>query len=333
MTVAFRPFSSQTVRCPLVCGPGGVSLALPFALLILTLVAPSGRAERAAPAPAAAAAVAAADPAALAEACAAALAASDQAALRLAQQTLLQPPARPESLAPLLARAELLLSCRAPGGALQVLDRLSPAAGADRRAWLLQRWQAAAAALNHRLAADSLVRLAEGNPAGLETLQLPVLLGSPVRRPALDLLADHLEALGWGQRAAEVLLSAQGRDAAAAARLGRAVALAEDLPRDQRRRVLERALEQAAEAGAWGLVADLLDLQWAGLSEAELAGSDLAVQRRLRLSGRIDDAYGEWRLRRRLAEPQPSLAELERQLRSPRSPGGHASPSEIPALP
>jgi hypothetical protein len=305
----------------------GVGLALPLGLLMLTLLAPSGRAEGAAPA-------AAADPAALAGACAAALAASDQLALRQLQQTLLQRPARPESLVPLLARAELLLSCRAPDGALQVLDRLSPAPGPDRRAWLLMRWQAAAAALDHRLAADSLVRLAEGNPAGLQALQLPVVLGSPVRRPALDLLADHLESLGWRQQAAEVLLSGQGRDAASAARLGRAVALAENLPQDQRQRLLERALEQAAEVGAWGLVADLLDQQWAGLSEAELAATDMAVQRRLRLSGRIDDAYGEWRLRRRLAEPQPTLAELERQLRSPRSPGGHAPTSVvIPALP
>jgi hypothetical protein len=304
----------------------GPALALPLGLLILSLLAPSGRAERASPS-------VAADPAAPAEACAAALAASDQAALRQVQQTLLERPSQPESLVPLLARAELLLACRAPDGALQVLDRLSPAPGPDRRAWLLQRWQAAAAALNHRVAADSLVRLAEGNPARLETLLLPVVLGSPVRRTALDQLADHLEALGWRQRAAEVLLSAQGRDAASAVRLGRAVALAEDLPRDERQRLVERALELAAEAGAWGLVADLLDQQWAGLSEAELVGSELAVQRRLRLSGRIDDAYGEWRLRRRLAEPQPSLAELERQLRSPRSPGGHAPPSEIPPLP
>jgi hypothetical protein len=304
----------------------GLGLALPLGLLILTLLAPSGRAERTSPS-------AAADPAAPAEACAAALATSDQAALRQVQQTLLERPSQPESLVPLLARAELLLTCRAPDGALQVLDRLSPASGPDRRAWLLQRWQAAAAALNHRVAADALVRLAEGNPARLETLQLPAVVGSPVRRPALDLLADHLEALGWRQRAAEVLLSAQGRDAASAGRLGRAVALAEDLPRDERQRLVERALELAAEAGAWGLVAELLDQQWAGLSEAELVGSDLAVQRRLRLSGRIDDAYGEWRLRRRLAEPQPNLAELERQLRSPRSPGGHAPPSVNPALP
>lgn len=254
-------------------------------------------------------------------ACQRAIEAGDPLAVRQVQQQLLRQPPAPEALGPLLARAEALLACRGPDGALQVLDRLSPAPGPDRQVWLMLRWQAAQAGLDHRRAADALWRLAGGDPASLESLLLPI---SPTaQRPALDLLADHLEALGWPQRAAEVLLSSRASDAAGAARLGRAAVLAQELPLAQRHQLLERALERAAEAGAWGLVAQLLDQQIA-LDSGE-GPAAVAVQRRLRLSPRIDDAYGEWQLRR-----QP---ELEQQLRSPRQPGGHAAPSSPSALP
>ena len=55
--------------------------------------------------------------------------------------------------------------------------------------------------------------------------------------------------------------------------------------------------------------------------------NDLVVvvdKRYCRLSRGIDDAYAEWLLGR---TAQSSEAELERQLRSPRSPGGHAPQS------
>lgn len=255
------------------------------------------------------------------DACQAAVSANDAVALRQIQQQLLVRPLRPEPLRPLLARAEALLLCRSPVGALQVLDRLSPAPGQDRQVWLLMRWQAAQAGLDHRQAADALWRLAAGEPASLEALPLPVT--PTAQRPALDLLADHLEALGWRQQAANVLVSGSGGGVVGAARLGRAAALAEELPPAQRQQLLERAVEQAAEAGAWGLVARLLDQQIA-LDAGEPWRSQ-ALQRRLRLSPRIDDAYGEWQLR-----PQPAL---EQQLRSPREPGGHAatSPSTVPS--
>jgi hypothetical protein len=247
------------------------------------------------------------------EACQVAVAAGDAPALRQVQQQLLQSSRAAEPLRPLLARAEALLACRAPAGALQVLDRLSPAPGADRQLWLLMRWQAAQAGLDHRQAADALWHLAAGDLASLAALPLPV---SPTaQRPALDLLADHFEALGWSQQAVNVLVNGGGGGAVGAARLGRAAALAQELPTAQRQQLLERAVEQAAEAGAWGLVAQLLDQQIA-LGDGEPWGSQ-AVQRRLRLSPRIDDAYGEWQLR-----PQP---ELEQRLRSPREPGGHAA--------
>jgi hypothetical protein len=255
------------------------------------------------------------------DACQAAVTANDAAALREVQQRLLVLPRPAEPLRQLLARAEALLACRAPAGALQVLDRLSPAPGSERQLWLLMRWQAAQAGLDHRQAADALWRVAAGNLSSLAALPLPVT--PTAQRPALDLLADHFEALGWSQQAAKVLVSGGGGGAVGAARLGRAAALAQELPTAQRQQLLERAVEQAAEAGAWGLVAQLLDQQIA-LGDGEPGGSQ-ALQRRLRLSPRIDDAYGEWQLR-----PQP---ELEQRLRSPRKPGGHAATPPPTAIP
>jgi hypothetical protein len=253
----------------------------------------------------------------VAVACSAAVAANDRDGLRLQQQQLLQPQGPPVSLDAVLQRAELLLACRAPEGALQVLNRISPAPGAERRRWLLVRWQAAAAGLHHREAADALVRLAAGDLGALQALELPI--GATATRPALDLLAEHHQALGQSEQAAAVLLVGSRAGAAGAARLGWAVELASHLPQAERLQLLEQALEQAAEAGAWGLVAQLLDQQVA------LGGSPSAVERRLRLSGRLDDAYGAWRL--------SPTAELEQQLRSPRQPGGHAASPPSPARP
>ncbi|MCX5937964.1 MAG: hypothetical protein NTW02_07135, partial [Cyanobium sp. LacPavin_0920_WC12_MAG_62_9] len=107
------------------------------------------------------------------------------------------------------------------------------------------------------------------------------------------------------------------------------VALLDALPIAQRQRLLELALDQAAAAGSWGLVADLLDQQLA-LDAGPGVAATQAMQRRLRLSGRIDDAYGDWLARRRdpLAQDpasQQRRSALELQLRSPRAPGGHAA--------
>ena len=43
----------------------------------------------------------------------------------------------------MLDDAAALLQCRAPDAALTVLDRVGPAAGDERRRWLLLQWQAA----------------------------------------------------------------------------------------------------------------------------------------------------------------------------------------------
>jgi hypothetical protein len=150
-----------------------------------------------------------------------------------------------------------------------------------------------------------------------------------VTRPALDLLAGHLESLGQRQRAAEVLLAGGQSGPAAAARLAQAVLLADGLPAAERERLLELALEQAAAAGSWGLVAELLDQQLTLPGRAPQAEAR-ALERRLRLSRGIDDAYGEWLLRRRDPAALTREGELERHVRSPRAPGGHAaSPTPV----
>jgi hypothetical protein len=153
--------------------------------------------------------------------------------------------------------------------------------------------------------------------------------GSVVSRSALDLLADHLVARGMERQAADLLLAAPRPGSAGAERLQQVVELLADAPPSEREALLEIALEQAAAEGSWGLVAELLDQQLG------FAPSSRAMERRLRLSPQLDDAYGEWRLRR----DDPAAAERARQLelllRSPRSPGGHATSStpQEPALP
>ena len=259
-------------------------------------------------------------------ACATAVEQGDGPRLRLLQQRLLGLHPAPQPLAVVFANAEVLLRCEAPDGALQVLARISPAAGAERIQWLVMQWRAAQAGLNHQVAANALRRLAAGNLAQLEALELPVSRrqdGTAVTRSALDLLAGHLESLGQRQRAAEVLLSGTQPGAVNAARLAQAVALFDGLPAVEQDRLLELALEQAATAGAWGLVGQILDQQLA-LGQGIPERTERAAERRLRLSRGIDDAYAEWLLGR---TAQSRQAELERQLRSPRSPGGHAPKS------
>ena len=269
---------------------------------------------------------------ALDAACVSAVRRGDGPLLRQLQQRLLTIHPAPQPLAVVLANAHSLLSCQAPDGALQVLARVGPAPGAERTQWLVLQWRAAQAGLHHQLAADALERLAAGNLGQLALLELPVGQrqdGSPINRPALDLLADHLESLGQRQRAAEVLISSSEPGAATAARLAKAVALFGDLPALEQDRLLELALEQAASSGSWGLVAEILDQQLA------LAGSTpeqvaRATQRRLRLSARIDDAYGKWLLQRRDPAALSRQGDLERQLRTPRAPGGHSAAPQSP---
>jgi hypothetical protein len=237
---------------------------------------------------------------------------------RIRERLLLILPA-PQPLPVVLANAEVLLSCNQPQAALTVLDRISPAAGAERLQWLLMQWRAAQAAMDHRRAALALERLGAARPARLEALLLPVLRredGTVVSRPALDVLADHLQARGFPQAAATLLLASQEPGVIGAERRLEAVRLLQALPVEERASLLESALDQAAAVGAWSLVGELLDAQAALPSER-------ARQRRLRLSPRIDDAYGEWLILRQDPAASARSSELERRLRSPEAKGSH----------
>jgi hypothetical protein len=248
---------------------------------------------------------------------------------RLRQRLLAIDPA-PQPLPVVLANADVLLSCQAPQAALEVLGRYGPGPGAGRVQWLLLQWRAATAALDHRRAALALERLSAADPATLQSLLLPIQRaedGTVRSRPAVELLADHLEGRGLRRAAAELLLASGQGGVAGAERLQRAVRLFDGLPLAEREALLEAALEQAAAAGAWSLVTEILDEQ----TDLD-PPSARAIERRLRLSGRLDDAYGEWRLRRRDPAAAARSRQLETQLRSPRSPGGH-SPEPTPPTP
>ena len=249
--------------------------------------------------------------------------------LQQVQRRLLTIKLAPQPLAVVLANADALIGCQAPQAALRVLERYGPAEGVERYQWLLLQWRAAHAGLDHWRAAAALRQLAQGELANLETLLLPVQRhddGTVTSRPALDLLAAELESLEQPQAAAEVLLAGRQPGLATAGRINRAVQLMRQLPSAERERLLEVALDQAAAAGAWSLVAEILDHQLAlAPSEASARARALAAQRRGRLSPRIDDAYGELGLRRQDPTALRRVQELELQLRSPRAPGGHAA--------
>ena len=250
--------------------------------------------------------------------------------LRLLQQRLLEIAPAPQPFPVVLVNANALLSCRAPEGALAVLNRYGPAPGLEREQWLIQRWRAAQAGLHHQLAAQLLEQLTAGAPQALEAIALPLQVredGSLLTKPALDLYAEHLIVLGRSQEAAAVLLAGQRPGEVAAERLQLAVQLFERLPLAERDQLMERALDQAASVQAWGLAAQLLEQQ-RNLIEAESGGAvaQRARARLVKLSQRVDDAYSEWRLTRQDPVKTARAAQLQQQLRSPRDPGGHAAP-------
>ncbi len=292
------------------------------------------------------------DLALLNQACLQAARADQVAALQQLRLRLLAVKPAPQPLAVVLANAEALVNCRAADDALAVLNRYGPAPGRERSLWLLAQWRAADAGLHHRLAAEALLRLAEGRLASLDGLALTIQSrrdGSRISRPALDVLADHLIVLGQDQQAAAALLAGRQGGQQGAERLQRAVALLVALPLAERNQLLETALDQAAAAGAWGLAAELLRDQRALLLAAG-AQAQRPSDRLLRLSRRIDDAYAEWQMGREASRHQGSGSpssggqaggaapsgrqdgqglvrqqQLEQQLRSPRQAGGHAA--------
>ena len=219
----------------------------------------------------------------------------------------------PQSFDRVMANASALLTCGSPDSAARVLNRISPAEGEERRLWLRLRWQAAAAALDHREAALALRRLVNGDLIALADLDL----GDG--RLGLDQLALHEAALGRQDEAVGLLLLAPNPQRLAQA--AEWLAVRDDEAADQ---LLEQALDQAAAAQAWGLAVELLELQ---LKLQLAAGGDGARprQRLQRLAAQLDDRYSLWRLE--------GGVDLDRELRSPRQPGGHAAVGDFPDPP
>ena len=112
----------------------------------------------------------------------------------------------------------------------------------------------------------------------------------------------------------------------AAERLSQAVALLGQLPLAERDQLMERALDQAAAAQAWGLAIALLEQQRVLIESESGAVAERSRARLSRLSQRLDDAYSEWAITRQDSGQSARADALQQQLRSPRAPGGHAAP-------
>lgn len=259
-----------------------------------------------------------ADLAAVQQACLTATQQGDVAQQEVLRDRLLEMHPNPKGLQTVLAQARALMSCGTPQSAFRVLSRYGPNSE-ERRPWLLLRWEAAAASLDHPRAALALRRLVDGDIQALEQEQLPG------QRNGLNQLAYHEAAAGQSGEAAAVLLVGRAGGRVGAERLGRAAELVADENPEQADQWLEQALEQASAAEAWGQAVALLQLQ---LRLQLAAGGDGARprERLLRLTARLDDRYGSWQL-------DGSSSATEALPRSPRDPGGHAAVGEPSSAP
>ena len=213
----------------------------------------------------------------------------------------------PQPFEVVMADATALLRCGSPDSAAVVLQRSSPGSPEQQRRWLLLRWRAAAAGLDHQQAALALRRLVKGDLPALAALELqPGVNG-------LEQLAEHEAARGQRLTAAELLLLAPSP---APRQLSRAAEWLAPQDVDRADELLEAALEQAAADQAWGLAVELLQQQLRLQRAAGLSG-DHPRQRLDRLTAQIEDHYSQWQLSGGVGEPP--------LLRSPRQPGGHAA--------
>lgn len=182
------------------------------------------------------------------------------------------------------------------------------------------RWQAAAAALDHRQAALALRRLVDGRLADLDQITLTQ------QRNGLDALAEHEASLGRTQAAAVALLEGDLTGASGARRRAKAAEWLAATNPERADQLLEVALDEAASDQAWGLAMELLELQLR-LQLAAGGDGERPRQRLERLAVRLDDAYTLFQL-----NPEDSAPS---SLRSPREPGGHAAvgePTTAPSL-
>jgi hypothetical protein len=256
----------------------------------------------------------------LEQACVDPLAAATKARKQQLRDRLLAIHPIPASFDLTMRNAEALLTCGSPEGTALVLNRFSPARGEERRRWLMLRWQAAAAALDHRQAALALRRLVDGRLADLDQITLTQ------QRNGLDALAEHEASLGRTQAAAVALLEGDLTGASGARRRAKAAEWLAATNPERADQLLEVALDEAASDQAWGLAMELLELQLR-LQLAAGGDGERPRQRLERLAVRLDDAYTLFQL-----NPEDSAPS---SLRSPREPGGHAAvgePTTAPSL-
>ena len=254
-----------------------------------------------------------------------------QERLRLLRNRLMLVAPSPQPFAVVMANARALMACKAPDSTQIVLSRFGPGPGWQRREWLLLSWQAASAALDQDRAVLALRRLADGDLTRLDNELLIVGEsdeGLPLTRSALDLLANHELAAGRPEEAVTVLLAGRTPGVVASRRLGQIAELLAPLDAKRSDFLLESALDQAAAEQAWGLAEELLRLQLR-LALQRGGDADRPRERLRRLASRVDDRLTLLELEQISPDFDPQrLQDLEDQLRSPRSPGGHASLGE-----
>ncbi|WP_353291622.1 hypothetical protein [Synechococcus sp. M16CYN] len=181
-----------------------------------------------------------------------------------------------------LRNAEALLRCGFPEGVALVLNRFSPRVGEERQSWLMLRWQAAAATLNHRQAALALRRLVNGDLRILDQITLPG------KRNGLDQLAEHEASVGRTREAASIVLAGELQGIVGARRKAKAADWLAASNGDQANQLLEVALDMATSKQAWGLAMEVLRLQLRLQLEAGGDG-ERPRQRMKRLAAHLDD--------------------------------------------
>ena len=251
--------------------------------------------------------------------------------LQLLRDRLMLVAPAPQSFEVVMANARGLMSCKAPDSAQVVLSRYGPGPGSQRREWLLLSWQAASAALDQERIILALMRLADGEPGRLDGEQLVVGRdegGLPSTRSALDLLAEAQIAVGQPEQAVITLLAGRTSGVVAARRLGLAAELLDEMEAERSTSLIEAALDQAAAAQAWNQAEDLLRLQLR-LELADGGSGERPRERLRRLATRVDDRFTLLELDQGLSGVALERRQLlQQELRSPRSPGGHAALGE-----
>ena len=216
--------------------------------------------------------------------------------------------------------AEALLVCKAPDNAQKVLMGIIPISSPQQKIWSILSWQASNAVMDHVKASFALRKLSGGNLQKLDEELITVGYradGSPLKRLALDLLAEHERLIGRCDSAARVLLAGRLSGAMGAKRLARAAQCLKDLNMQKRKDLLELALAEAKADQAWWLVGDILRLQLV----LDLAMGEDAKSTRDRLESfakELDDRYTQLELIRFDPNREDEKTRLKNQLRSPR---------------